>query len=72
MSKKLGLGHLCVWISSGSTDSKVSVGEMGCGDKRDIFAARRPIRTQRSVSFPRRIPDIKAPARLPAHTDMHS
>lgn len=37
---------------------------MGCGDARDVLAAKSPIRTQLSVSFPRRIPAIKAPARL--------
>lgn len=37
---------------------------MGCCDARDIFAARRPIRTQFSVSFPWMTPAIKAPAKL--------
>lgn len=53
-----------MWTLLGFTASKVSIGAMGCGDARDVLAAKSPIRTQLSVSFPRTIPAIKAPARL--------
>lgn len=65
---KLGLAHCWGWMLLGSTESKLSVRAMGCGDTSDCLAARSPIRTQLSVSRRWRTPAIKAPARLQSGT----